>query len=100
MPSDHASIAAAQTAGFIVQQKDNGAGKTPRFITVIEKHITGDTDSGHVVRGDGESQVSQAAADTQALAAINGWRKHRYGTDGTNVNKGSGSGNALTTDAK
>jgi hypothetical protein len=47
--------------------------------------------SGHLLKSEGESNASQAAADTQALTALNGQRKHRYG--GT-----AGLGGSLTTD--
>jgi hypothetical protein len=39
--------------------------------------------SGSMFRATGTSDVSQAAADTQTLTALNGQRKHRYaGTGG------------------
>lgn len=98
MPADLANAAAAVSAGYSKTQIDMGAGKSPRYRTVLEKYVTGDSASGSPLRAYGESDVSAAAADTQAVNALNKQRQHRYGTDGTNVNKGSRSGATLTTD--
>ncbi len=98
MPADLASAAAAVTAGWTKTQLDRDASVNPRYSTRFEKHLTQQAGaSGGPVRADGESNVSAAAADTAALAALNGFRKHRYGTD-TAVNAGS-TGGTLTTDA-
>lgn len=88
MPADLASAAAAVTAGYTKTQYDWGAAKNPRYETLFEKHMLGIPGySGGPVRHNGQSNVSAAAADTAALAALNGWRKNRYGVD-TNVNQG------------
>lgn len=47
--------------------------------------------AGSLSRHYGESSVSQAAADAQALASLNGFRNSRY-------NGVDGKGNSLTTD--
>jgi hypothetical protein len=69
-----------------------GLAQLPRYSTTIEKYVVGDTgQSGSTLRAYGESSVSQAAADSQALGAINAQRSHRY------AGKGSHSG-TLTID--
>jgi len=96
MPADHANIAAAQGAGYVIaEQADRGSGKVPRFVTKLEKWVTGDLgEDGHIVTFEGYDQASQANANATALAALNTWRKSRYGYDTTNVNKAhKGSGN-------
>lgn len=91
--ADFANTAAAQAAGYKLIQLDRGSGHPYRFTTVLEKWVTGDVgQSGSNLRGYGESSVSQAAADTQALGAINAQRTHRY------VGKGS-HGGTITLDA-
>lgn len=96
--SDHASVAAAITAGYIKTQTDMGAAfKGNRFRTLLEKPIIGEPGkSGSMLRAYGESSVDAATADAQALAALNGARNVTYGT-GAASNKG-GLGGAMTHD--
>jgi hypothetical protein len=97
---DHASIAAAVTAGYKETVLDRGASFTPasrRFQVVLDKPITGEPGmSGGRLESTGEG-ANQAAAETVALAAINNIRAHRYGFD-TAVSTGS-HGGTLVTDA-
>jgi hypothetical protein len=58
----------------------------------LEKHI-----DGRPVRAYGQGS-SQAAAEAQALAGLNGFRKHRYGAD-TALNKKPATGAAFTADS-
>jgi hypothetical protein len=74
--NDQASIAAAQTAGWKLLQRTTNRGE---FVTELVKTVTGAGQSGHEQRAVGSSLASQAAADTNALAALNAQRKHRYG---------------------
>jgi hypothetical protein len=97
MPADHAAHANATAAGWTRVQLDRGATAVPRFYSHYEKMIAGDASSGQLVILPGLDNTSQANADAAALAALNGFRRYRYGTDGTNVNKGR-TGNTLTTD--
>jgi len=95
MPADLADNAAAATEGWTRVQIDHGALVNPRYRTRYEKAYDGDLQSGglHVCVGD--DNASQAAADTEALAALNAYRRYIYGSDATNVNKGPRSGNTL-----
>jgi hypothetical protein len=78
--TDFANAAAAQAAGYTLQQIDRGAGaKYDRFVTNLEKWATGAGVSGHLRRATGVSDVSQGAADTACLAALNAQRRHEYG---------------------
>lgn len=82
--TDIASAAAAVSAGYAKTQTDYGAGKSPRFVTVFDKTAAGSSAQAHgPLRSVGTSDVSAAAADTQALAALNGMRNVRYGTGAT-----------------
>jgi hypothetical protein len=82
--ADLANIAAAQSVGYTVTQTDFGAGKTPRYKTVLEKPIAGDVgQSGSMLRAYGESSASAGAADTAALASLNGQRSYRYAGKGS-----------------
>jgi hypothetical protein len=51
--------------------------------------------SGGLRQISGFDASSQANADAQALASLNGYRRHAFGTDGTNTNKGPKSGTTL-----
>jgi hypothetical protein len=73
MPSNHANIAAAQSAGHSVTRHVIG----PTFITTLEKWIS--TGSGSMHRARGESTVDSNTADANALAALNEQRNIRYG---------------------
>lgn len=83
--TDLASAAAAVTAGYSKTQTDRGVGAaSPRYITVFEKYLVGGSDEAFAIaRAIGTSDVSAAAADTAALAALNGGRNLRYGTGAT-----------------
>jgi hypothetical protein len=87
--TDLANIAAATAAGYIRQQTDRGvqSGRgqlAPRYFTTLSKPLVGGThQSGFEFRATGESDVSAAAADTAALAALNNQRLHRYGGGAT-----------------
>lgn len=97
MPADHADHTAAAAAGYQRIQLDKGASANPRYMTRYEKPLVGAVgDSGSLLRAEGWSNVSQAAADTQALAALNGQRGLRYGKS-TAVGT-SGRGGAQTVD--
>jgi hypothetical protein len=90
--SDLASAAAAVAAGYIKTQTDRGAGAgSPRYITTFDKLVIGGGDEAHAnTRAVGTSDASAAAADTQALAALNGQRNIRYGTGTTAGNDSRG----------
>ena len=78
-----ASIAAATAAGW----KRSQPAAQGKFTTRLTKQLQGVPGvSGSEYSAEGESTVSQAAADTAALAACNGFRIMRYGTDSTGVN--------------
>jgi hypothetical protein len=101
MPTDLASIAAAITAGYKEIVADRGASWLPasaRFEVTLEKHLTGQSgNSGAPVRAYGVG-ASQATAETQALAALNGQRSHRYGFAAAGGSQGS-AGGSLSVDA-
>jgi hypothetical protein len=87
--TDLADNTAATSAGYRRIQEDRGAGKSPRYVSRYEKQMKGELgQGGFLVRQEGYSDVSQAAADTTALAALNGFRKHRYGI-GASANRKS-----------
>jgi hypothetical protein len=76
--ADLADHSAATTAGYQRVQTDRGAGKSPRYVSRYEKWMVGEPGaSGHLEKAEGDSDVSQAAADTRALSALNGQRAHR-----------------------
>lgn len=82
--TDLANAAAATTAGYTKTQVDYGAGKSPRFLTIFDKLGSGSSEQSHApLRAVGISDVSAAAADTQAVACLNGLRNVRYGTGAT-----------------
>lgn len=70
------------------------------FFSMYSKRLTGDLGSGKTAEHLGTSTVSQAAADTAALANINAMRLNRYGPDTTTPNKGNRKATALTIDAE
>lgn len=84
--TDHADAAAVVAAGYRKTQIDrlapgpNDKNPAPRYVTRFEKPITGAAgDSGPDLGGKwGESSVSAAAVDTQAVAALNDARQHQY----------------------
>ena len=77
--ADLASIAAAVTAGYSETVLDRGASANPavRYFVTLEKQLVGGRQSGVMYRAFGEAS-SQAAAETQALANLNGKRALRY----------------------
>jgi hypothetical protein len=79
--TDLADHTAATTAGYQRIQVDRGvASKTTRFISRYEKWLTGAPGAGgFLLEAEGQSDVSQAAADTAALTILNAQRRHRYG---------------------
>lgn len=77
--ADLADNTAATTAGYKLAQVDRGAGaKGNRYVSRYEKWMAGATgEPGYLLKGDGESNVSQAAADAAALATLNVQRNDR-----------------------
>lgn len=63
---------------------------------MLEKRLTGGGHSGVMFRAIGEG-ATQGAAETQAVAALNEQRAHRYGRGATNSVSSRG-GAALTAD--
>jgi hypothetical protein len=91
--TDLADNAAALAAGWTRVQTDRGVGRSPRFTSEYEKPTIGAvaTASGtNTSGGFGGADASQAAADTIALAALNGFRRLRYGADATAGKDGRG----------
>jgi hypothetical protein len=86
--ADLASIAAANTAGYSETVNDKGAtypDSTHRFTVTLEKFVRGAAGySGVPIRAYGQGST-QAAAEAQALAALNAQRSHRYATTGLTV---------------
>lgn len=73
--SDFANLAAANAAGWveIVSHKPDGS-----YLVTLEKQMAGAPGaSGYMMRGYGAGST-QAAAEAQALADINGQRRTRY----------------------
>ncbi len=100
MATDHASAAAAVIAGYKQTTLDRGAAYLPageRFTVQLSKPIAGYIGgSGGEIRAHGVGSAL-ATAETQAAAALNVQRKHRYGFGA--ANSGSGSyGGAMTDD--
>ena len=78
--TDFANNAAAVAAGWKRVQTDRGATANPRYLTHYELIVVGTAgESGCILKADGEANDAQATADTNALAAVNGQRKVRYG---------------------
>ena len=88
-----ADLAAATTAGYKEIVVDRGASANPavRYFVTLEKQLVGGRQSGVMYRAFGEGS-SQANAETQALANLNGKRALRY--NGAN----DAYGGALTVD--
>jgi hypothetical protein len=93
--ADHENIAAAQAAGYKEIVLDRGASYgANRFEITLEKPIAGEPGaSGGMRRAYGRGST-QAAAEKQALAALNEQRVHRYGREGGN--KGAPTAEAST----
>ena len=77
--TDYANEAAALFAGYKKVQIDRGATSSPRFVTHLEKIVTGAGMSGGRQVATGTSDASAGAADTAALASANAQRRHKYG---------------------
>ena len=98
MPTNLVDDAAVIAAGYKKVQTDFGASANPRYQTAYTKPITGYAGgSGRLQQAHGVSNTSAAAADTAAVAALNGWRNHRYGFAAAGGNLGP-AGTALTVD--
>lgn len=87
-----ANFAAATAAGYTEIALDRGASYLPatrRWLVTLEKMLTGEpaSEATIIVRAVGESDT-QANARTQAVAALNGQRLHRYGADTGTASKG------------
>jgi hypothetical protein len=95
MPADLADNAAAVAEGYVRIQEDRGAIAIPRYVSRYERWTDGDAQSGFLRRVTGTDNSSQANADTQALASLNAYRRHAFGTDASNTNKGPRSGATL-----
>lgn len=95
---------AADAANYKRVQLDRGAGKSPRYVSRYEKPIVGEPGSaGGLWTHEAASDVSQADADTKALAQLNGARRHRYGGSAgrafeATTNSVGSRGGAMTTD--
>jgi hypothetical protein len=79
MASDIASNAAAVSAGYTSTATDRGANANPRWRVVLEKRLVAAGHSCVMFRAMGEGS-SQANAETAAPNALNGQRKHGYGS--------------------
>lgn len=91
-----ANIAAATAAGYKEVVTDRGASfanPAVRYEVLLEKPVVGEPGKAtpQPIRAYGQGS-SQANAETQALAALNGQRDHRYGKDSAAVSKGSAGG--------
>jgi len=95
LPADLANNAAAVSEGYVRVQVDRGVGNYVRYESRYEKPFDGDLQSGGLRQISGVSNTDQATADTQALNALNAFRRSLYGTDATNTNKGPRSGSTL-----
>lgn len=68
-------------------------------MTIYEMHLSQDRQSGHAVRITGISFVSSGTAGGNALAALNGYRRLRYGADDIGpASRGPRSGQTLIPD--
>jgi D-tyrosyl-tRNA(Tyr) deacylase len=81
MPADLASNAAAVAEGYVRTQIDRGAGAGVRYETWYEKSFDGDAQFGGLRLIGGQDNTSQANADANALASLNGFRRSTFGTD-------------------
>ena len=77
--ADLADLAAATTAGYkeIVLDRGSGANPAVRYEVTLEKQLVGGRQSAATCRAFGQGS-SQANAETQALANLNGKRALRY----------------------
>jgi hypothetical protein len=89
--TDLANNAAAVSAGYARVQTDRGAGRSPRYTSRYEKPMASPAgDAGYLEKAEGNSDVDQATADTNALTALNGQRRLRYGADAAAGKTGRG----------
>jgi len=95
MPADLADNAAALAEGYTRIQIDRGAAANPRYSSRYEKPIQTDGSGSALRVVPFWTNVDQATADTGALTALNSVRRYVYGSDATNVNKGSKTGQTL-----
>jgi hypothetical protein len=93
--TDFADAAAAVTGGYKKLQIDRGSTYSERYVTHLEKIVTGAGQGGSRFVATGTSTVSAAAADTAAVDALNAQRRHRYGGA-----PGRASGSAESLDAR
>lgn len=100
MPTNYADNAAAVAAGWVRTQLDRGASFSGgRFMSRYSKQMAGQPGAGGGQQvQEAVSDVSQADADTKALAALNGWRNTRYGFAAAGGSLSPNSGGALTVD--
>lgn len=77
--ADLANHAAALAAGYVRVQGDRGATASMRFFSRYEKPMVNDDMGPFLENAMGESNSSQAAADTAALTVLNAQRAHRHG---------------------
>lgn len=77
--TDLADLGAATSAGYkeVVLDRGSGANPATRYEVTLEKQLVGGKQSGATWRAFGQG-ASQAAAETQALANLNGKRALRY----------------------
>jgi hypothetical protein len=94
MPADLANHAAAVAEGYVRVQVDYGVGAALRYVSRYERVYDGDARTGALrqIQGYGDTQAN---ADTAVLNALNGFRRHAFGSDGTNTNIGPRSGATL-----
>lgn len=98
--TDFANEAAALSAGYKVVKSALGAG----WITRFDKPVSGESGaaSGGLHVADAHSAISQADADTKALAALNAQRRTRFGGSPGRASGGANStgshGGAMATD--
>lgn len=79
--TDLANVAAATAAGYTLTQYVN---TQSRRVAILEKKLAGATGtSGGKLQGVGDDPSNATTARTNALASLNGARRHRYaGTPG------------------
>lgn len=95
--TDHANAAAVVAAGYTKTQIDRGAtavnnSQNPRFITRFEKPRAKASDAGDLIQVEGSSTVDANTADTNAVAALNAYRRHHVGGS---AGRASGSAESL-----
>jgi hypothetical protein len=95
MPADLANHAAAVAEGYVRVQVDYGPTVVARYCSRYEKPFDGDGQSGALRQIEGYDASSQVNADQKALDALNGFRRHMFGGDASNTNKGPRTGNTL-----